>query len=77
MIKPTFDRPGVARPIKSTFYHQGWRLDFLVSSRLGGGAIASLTAPPPVDPSLGLVLSPVESRFVYTQHHNVKSAHEA
>jgi len=49
----------------------GWRLDFLVSSRLGGGAIASLT--PPVDPPLGLVLSPVESGFVHTQHHNVKS----
>jgi len=26
-----------------------------------------------VDPPLGLVLSRVESGFVYTQHHNVKS----
>ena len=39
--------------------------------QLSRGAIASLTAP--VNPPLGLVLSPVESGFVYTQHHNVKS----
>jgi len=48
VIKPTFNRPGVDKPIKSKFYHPGWSLDFLVNSRLGEGEGDGL----PVDPPL-------------------------
>jgi len=69
-MKPTFDRPA---PIKSWFYHPGWCLDFFWSAAVYRGRGVSPPSPLPVDPPLGLVLSPVESRFVYTQRHNVKS----